>query len=71
VFGQLRTLTEQSGREHAEVGIEVWVPMGCGTEADWAREPRFWKEAGCSHVTLGPASRAATRRGDAASAPAP
>jgi len=52
VFGQLRTLTEQAGREPAEVGIEVWVPMGCGTEADWARETRFWKEAGCSHVTL-------------------
>jgi len=26
--------------------------MGSGTEADWARETRFWKEAGCSHVTL-------------------
>ena len=52
VFGQLRTLTEQAGREPAEVGIEVWVSMGSGTEADWARETRFWKEAGCSHVTL-------------------
>ena len=52
VFGQLRTLTEQAGPEPAEVGIEVWVSMGSGTEADWARETRFWKEAGCSHVTL-------------------
>jgi hypothetical protein len=52
VFGQLRTLTEQAGREPAEVEIEVWVSMGSGTEADWARETRFWKEAGCSHVTL-------------------
>jgi hypothetical protein len=46
------TLTEQAGREPAEVGIEVWVSMGSGTEADWASETRFWKEAGCSHVTL-------------------
>jgi hypothetical protein len=52
VVCQLRTLTEQAGREPAEVGIEVWVSMGSGTEADWARETRFWKEAGCSHVTL-------------------
>ena len=41
VFGQLRTLTEQAGREPAEVGIEVWVSMGSGTEADWARDTRF------------------------------
>jgi len=27
MFGQLRTLTEQAGREPAEVGIEVWVSM--------------------------------------------
>jgi hypothetical protein len=50
VFGQPRTLTEQAGREPAEVGIEVWVSMGSGTEADWARETRLWKEAGCSRV---------------------
>jgi hypothetical protein len=41
VFGQLRTLTEQPRREPAEVGIEVWVSMGSGTEADWARDTRF------------------------------
>jgi hypothetical protein len=52
VFGQLRTLTEQPGREPAEVGNEVWVSMGSGTEADWARETRVLKEAGCSHLTL-------------------
>jgi hypothetical protein len=39
VFGQLRTLTEQAGRETAEVGIEVGISMGSGTEADWARDP--------------------------------
>jgi len=51
VFGQLRTLTEQAGREPAEVWIEVWVSMGSGTEADWAREThresefqRYWAE---------------------------
>ncbi len=52
MFGQLRTLTEQAGREPAEVGIEVWVSMGSGTEAEWAGETGFWKETGCSHVTL-------------------
>ena len=60
VFGQLRTLTEQAGREPAEVGIEVGVSMGSGTEADWARKTRFWKEAGCSHVTRRRTSTAAT-----------
>jgi hypothetical protein len=45
-------VVEQAGREPAEVGIEVWVSMGSGAEADRARETRFWKEAGCSHVTL-------------------
>jgi len=49
IFAQLRRLTEEAGRDPAKVGIEVWVSMGSGTEADWARETRFWKEAGCSH----------------------
>ena len=52
MFGQLRTLTEQAGREPAEVGIEVWVSMGSGTEADWAKEAQFWKAAGASHLCL-------------------
>ena len=60
-----RTITRiavafEAGREPAEVGIEVWVSMGSGTEADWARETRFWKEAGCSHVTRRRTSTAAT-----------
>ena len=43
IFGQLRRLTEEAGRDPAKVGIEVWVSMGTGTEADWAKEARFWK----------------------------
>jgi alkanesulfonate monooxygenase SsuD/methylene tetrahydromethanopterin reductase-like flavin-dependent oxidoreductase (luciferase family) len=52
VFGKLRSLTEAAGRDPKRVGIEVWVSMGSGTEADWAREARFWKQAGVSHLCL-------------------
>src|SRR5260370_20007538 len=52
VFGQLRRLTEEAGRDPGKVGIEVWVSMGTGSEADWAREARFWKQAGASHLCL-------------------
>jgi hypothetical protein len=48
----LRRLTEEAGREAAKVGIEVWVSMGTGTEADWAKETQFWKKAGASHLCL-------------------
>src|ERR1700760_2683541 len=51
-FGQLRRMTEEAGRDPAKVGIEVWVSMGTGTEADWAKEARFWKAAGASHLCL-------------------
>ncbi len=43
IFARLRSLTEAAGRDPATVGIEVWVAMGSGTEADWAEEARFWK----------------------------
>ena len=52
IFGQLRRFTEEAGRDPAKVGIEVWVSMGTGTEADWAKEARFWKQAGASHLCL-------------------
>jgi probable F420-dependent oxidoreductase len=52
VFGQLRRLTEQAGRDPKQLGIEVWVSMGAGSEADWAKEARFWKQAGASHLCL-------------------
>ena len=52
VLGQLRRLTEQAGRDPKQVGIEVWVSMGNGNEADWAREARFWKQAGATHLCL-------------------
>ena len=52
IFAKLRALTEQAGRDPAAVGIEVWVSMGTGTEADWAKETRFWKAAGASHLCL-------------------
>jgi probable F420-dependent oxidoreductase len=52
VFSRLRRLTEAAGRDPAAIGIEVWVSMGAGNEADWRREAAFWKEAGASHLTL-------------------
>jgi probable F420-dependent oxidoreductase len=52
VFARLRSLTEAAGRDPAHVGIEVWVAMGSGADADWAKEARFWKEAGASHLCL-------------------
>ena len=52
VFGQLRRLTEQAGRDPGKIGIEVWVSMGSGSEADWARDAKFWKNAGATHLCL-------------------
>jgi alkanesulfonate monooxygenase SsuD/methylene tetrahydromethanopterin reductase-like flavin-dependent oxidoreductase (luciferase family) len=52
VLGQLRRLTEQAGRDPKQIGIEVWVSMGSGSDADWAKEARFWKEAGATHLCL-------------------
>jgi probable F420-dependent oxidoreductase len=52
VFSQLRRLTEEAGRDPAAVGIEVWVSMGTGNEADWAKEAKFWKSVGASHLCL-------------------
>jgi probable F420-dependent oxidoreductase len=52
VLGRLRRLTEADGRDPATIGIEAWVSMGTGAEADWAREARFWKSQGASHLCL-------------------
>ena len=52
VLDSLRRLTEAAGRDPAQVGIEAWVSMGTGSEADWAKETRFWKAAGASHICL-------------------
>jgi probable F420-dependent oxidoreductase len=52
IFARLRSMTETAGRDPKQVGIEVWVAMGSGSEADWAKEARFWKQAGASHLCL-------------------
>ena len=52
IFGELRRLTEQAGRDPASVGIEVWTSCGSGTEADWRRDAKFWKDAGATHLCL-------------------
>ena len=50
-FEKLRAMTREAGRNPSEIGLEVWVSPGAGTEADWRREIAFWKEAGVTHVT--------------------
>jgi probable F420-dependent oxidoreductase len=52
IFARLRSMTEAAGRDPKKIGIEVWVAMGSGSEADWAKEARFWKQAGASHLCL-------------------
>src|SRR3984893_4337004 len=52
IFSELRRLTEAEGRDPAQVGIEVWVSMGAGSEADWRKEAAFWQAAGASHLCL-------------------
>jgi probable F420-dependent oxidoreductase len=51
-FARLRRLTEEAGRDPSDVGIEVWTSMGSGSEADWNREAKFWKQAGVSHLCV-------------------
>ena len=50
-FEKLRRLTREAGRDPAEVGLEVWVSPGAGSDEDWRREIAFWKRAGVTHVT--------------------
>jgi probable F420-dependent oxidoreductase len=50
-FEKLRKLTQEAGRDPSEIGLEVWVSPGVGTEEDWRREIAFWKSAGVTHVT--------------------
>jgi probable F420-dependent oxidoreductase len=52
IFTKLRRMTEAAGRDPAKVGIEVWVSMGGGAEADWRSEAAFWKKAGATHLAL-------------------
>jgi probable F420-dependent oxidoreductase len=52
ILAKLRKLTEEAGRDPADVGIEVWTSMGSGCEADWAKEAQFWKKAGATHLCL-------------------
>ena len=52
IFAKLRRLTEEAGRDPKSVGIEVWTSCGSGTPADWAKEAKFWKDAGATHLCL-------------------
>jgi hypothetical protein len=48
---KLRKLTRDAGRDPSEIGLEVWVLPGMGSEKDWRHEIAFWKAAGVTHVT--------------------
>jgi probable F420-dependent oxidoreductase len=50
-FENLRRLTRDAGRNPSEIGLEVWVSPGTGSEEDWRREIAFWRSAGVTHVT--------------------
>ncbi|HEY1798244.1 MAG TPA: LLM class F420-dependent oxidoreductase [Stellaceae bacterium] len=52
IFADLRRRIEAAGRDPKDVGIEVWTSMGSGSEADWAKEAKFWKSAGATHLCL-------------------
>ena len=52
VFERLRGMIREAGRKPEDVGLEVWVSPGKGTEADWQREIGFWKKAGVTHATV-------------------
>lgn len=51
-FARLRGMARAAGRADEAIGIEVWTSVGEGTEADWAAEAAFWKQAGATHLTL-------------------
>jgi len=51
-FAKLRGLIRDAGRKESDVGIEVWVSPGKGTEEDWRKEITFWKQAGVTHATV-------------------
>ena len=51
-FDKLRGYVWAAGRDPASVGLEVWVSMGLGGEAEWRAEAAAWKALGVTHLTL-------------------
>ena len=51
VFERLRGMIREAGRNPEDVGLDVWVSPGKGTEDDWRKEIAFWKKAGVTHIT--------------------
>lgn len=52
VFDTLRRYAEAEGRDPASVGLEPWVSVGEGGEADWLAEAKAWKQLGVSRICL-------------------
>ena len=50
-FARLREMIKAAGRKPEDVGLDVWVSPGKGTEEDWRRDIAFWKKAGVTHIT--------------------
>ena len=51
-FEKLRAYTKAEGRDPAQIGLEVWVPVGADGPDEWRREFEFWRDAGVSHITV-------------------
>ena len=52
VFDTLRRYTEEAGRDPGSIGLEPWLSMGEGVEADWRDEVRAWKQLGVTRLCL-------------------
>ena len=51
-FAKLRDLTAKAGHDPAKIGLEIWMSVGAGNEAQWREDVAYWKRQGASHITL-------------------
>jgi probable F420-dependent oxidoreductase len=52
VFDRLRCYTEEAGRDPGSIGLEPWLSMGEGAEADWRDQVKAWKQLGVTRFCL-------------------
>jgi probable F420-dependent oxidoreductase len=52
VFDTLRRYAEEAGRDPGSIGLEPWLSMGEGAEADWREEVTAWKRLGVTRLCL-------------------
>ncbi len=51
-FAKLHGYAEATGRDPAEIGIEVWVSTAEGGPDDWRRAVEGWAALGVTHIAL-------------------